>query len=369
MPTTPNLSALASRIALAVVTLVAFPAWSQAPVCSQEPDRHGTSTVCRFPFARAVAQWTVPPGVTSVAVLAHGAKGGSTVCHGGGVGAIVHGDFTVTPGETLSVLVGGTGMDLKGRNPNNGAGGGGGSFVWRGGGPISLTNVMAVGAGGGGAGCEGGPPRGGAFQPGGGALNGVGGDRTSGVAGTGGQGGGGGDTYKLAPPSPGKGGGGGGGILSDGKSAAYFAVLAGRLPDDTGGKGGKSIASGGDGGLGGFAFAAQADSRGERDAVSGSIGGIGGYGGGGGGGGWFDGQIQARCTGRYAGGGGGGGGYSGGGGGYSAHGSICGKTGFGGGGGGSFVAKDTTSTPTMRAGDIKYNDGWVWIGYHTLKPK
>ncbi|QJR12763.1 hypothetical protein DSM104443_03856 [Usitatibacter rugosus] len=345
------------RTSLAVLALCAtIPAWAQT--C--RPER--TNTVCEFAYDKPVIQkWTVPAGVTKVTILAHGARGGDGGCHGGGIGAIVVAeDFPVKPGEVLSVLVGQQGQPapLPRWNTSNGAGGGGGSFVWRGDGAASLQNVLVAAGGGGGAGCEG-EPRGAAFHASGGAFNGVGGDRTSGIAGTGGGGGGGGDTFRIGN-SPGTGGGGGGGIVGEGRQGAYFAVIAGREPDPQAGKGGKSIASGGAGGDGGF----QEHPPGrDKGPLPNSVGGYGGFGGGGGGGGWNDNKVPGNCQGRFAGGGGGGGGYSGGGGGYSKAGGTCAKTGHGGGGGGSFAAAGAQRGVTMKAGDRKYANGFVWIAY------
>lgn len=58
-----------------------------------------------FNFTGALQLFTVPSGVTSVVVNASGAQGGL----GGGQGAAITGTFAVTPGEVLSVIVGGQG--------------------------------------------------------------------------------------------------------------------------------------------------------------------------------------------------------------------------------------------------------------------
>ncbi|MBX7219549.1 MAG: putative Ig domain-containing protein [Blastocatellia bacterium] len=207
-----------------------------------------------FNYTGSLQTYTVPPGVTSIKIVAAGAQGGSvsvSCAATGGLGARMEGDFSVTPGENLSILVGQQGL-------TNGAdaGGGGGTFV------VRTGNVPLIVAGGGG-----------------GATNNIGncgGNRdglnatvtTSGTAsgnglvagGINGNGGG---------ASSGS-GGGGGGFLTNGTAGTGLA-----------GNNGKSYLNGGAGGTGN-----------NND--------FGGYGGGGAG--WFTG-----------GNGGGGGGYSGGG--------------------------------------------------------
>ena len=218
------------------------------------PSAGGSSGAATFNYTGAIQTWTVPAGVTSVNLNAVGAQGGSVTvaCAAtGGLGARMRGDFAVTPGEVLSIMVGQQGL-------TNGAdaGGGGGTFIVRG----ASTALLVAGGGGGASNDIGncGPNR-----------NGVNATiTTSGTAsgngavagGTAGNGGG---------ASNGS-GGGGGGFLTDG-------VAGSGLP----GNNGKSYLNGGAGGNGN-----------NND--------FGGYGGGGAG--WFTG-----------GNGGGGGGYSGGG--------------------------------------------------------
>lgn len=197
--------------------------------------------------------YTVPAGVTSIHIDASGAQGGSvsTTCAAtGGLGARMTGDFTVTPGEILSIMVG-----QQGLTNGSDAGGGGGTFV------VRTGNVLLVAAGGGG-GASNNIGQCGSNRDG---LNAT--ITTSGTAsgngvvagGTSGNGGG---------ASTGS-GGGGGGFLTDGVAGTGLAN-----------NNGKSYLNGGAGGTGN-----------NND--------FGGYGGGGAG--WFTG-----------GNGGGGGGYSGG---------------------------------------------------------
>lgn len=222
-----------------------------APIDSNTCTSSGSMT---FNYTGSMQTYTVPAGVTSIRVDASGAQGGSvtTSCAAtGGLGARMIGDISVTPGEVISILVGG-----QGNSNGADAGGGGGTFV------VRVGNVPLVVAGGGG-----------------GATNNIGSCgsnrngldatiTTSGTAsanglvagGTGGNGGG---------ASSGS-GGGGGGFLTDGTAGTGLAN-----------NNGKSYLNGGIGGTGN-----------NNDG--------GGYGGGGAG--WFTG-----------GNGGGGGGYSGGG--------------------------------------------------------
>ncbi|WLR46547.1 HYR domain-containing protein [Halobacillus litoralis] len=266
----------------------------------------------------------VPDNVCRVTIQAIGARGGNTGPNEGGAGASLKGDFTVTPGEILSVLVGEAGMDTNA----SGAGGGGGSFVWRGSGYGALNNssLLLAAGGGGGAGVRtpgksgsiiadglpgfnGGDDDGGEAGEGGTSLNGgpggAGGGIGSGDGMMGGPGFGGGGGGAGGSNVDGGGGGGAGvsGFGGEGGDGGFFAF--GR-----GGEGGQSIVNGGAGGPGG---------SGDDGA-----GGNGGFGGGAGGGG--DGNSLDD------GGGGGAGGFAGGGGG--------GGNGGGGGGAGSYNAGD-----------------------------
>ena len=223
---------------------------------------------------------TVPSRATTARITAIGAQGGNgTGSTTGGLGASLQGDFSVTPGEILTILVGQRGGDGV---VEAGGGGGGGSFVWRGMGVAALTLsslLIAAGAGGGGGDVDdttGFPGRDAMTGP-----NGTGGNPQGGAGGVNGMGGGAGAES-----------GGGAGIFSDGGD-----------PGSGNAQGGTAINAGGAGGTG--------------INLVGFIGGNGGFGGGGGAGD----------------GGGGAGGFSGGGGGNALSGSDA-----GGGGGGSFNA-------------------------------
>jgi hypothetical protein len=190
-------------------------------------------------------------------ITAFGAEGGTTGAYNiGGDGAEIGGDFTLTAGAVLSIVVGGEGTN---------SGGGGGSFVIETyNGSISLDDPLVIAGGGGGANSAGGTHNGDGGQIG-----------TSGSAGTGASAGSGGATGMGGSP---------------GVNAALF------------GDGGGGGYSGGAGGTGTSATAGAGHGSGYAGGTAGRGGGVGGYGGGGGG--------------SY--GGGGGGGYSGGGGGVYA---------------------------------------------------
>lgn len=193
--------------------------------------------------------FTVPSNVCAVRIRAVGARGGNVLNFTGGLGAEVIGTFPVTPGETLTVLVGGAGIDS---NVGNSAGGGGGSFVWRGNGFLDLAanpmgNLLIAAGGGGGGGISGSGGSGGNNSSGNvhggaggfsiivGGAGGIGGigttiNGTNGGFGGGGGGGGGGEF----PPAGG--GGGGGGFAGGGGGGAL-----GFFPPPAGGGGGSSF--------------------------------------------------------------------------------------------------------------------------------
>ncbi|WP_436794870.1 glycine-rich protein [Actinospongicola halichondriae] len=78
-----------------------------------------------FSFTGSAVEWTVPEGVTEITVEAFGAQGGTSAVAGfdddsgiesveagtGGLGGVTTATIAVTPGETLSLAVGGRGGD------------------------------------------------------------------------------------------------------------------------------------------------------------------------------------------------------------------------------------------------------------------
>lgn len=234
-------------------------------------------------------------------IEAYGAQGGS-ITYAGGLGAKMAGDFTLTAGTVLKILVGQAGINgLPTYNSDaqqSGGTGGGGSFV------STLTNTALIVAGGGG---------GSSLQGSGGGVNATGAGGTVGINGldgggataSGGINGTGGLTYNW---SGWHGGTGGGGFTGDGvnNSAGFTTYGTSNTP-------GLAFVNGGAGGTGG------------------SSGRPGGFGGGG----------ASGFTGA------GGGGYSGGG-----AGTLTG--GVGGGGGGSYNAgSNQANVSATNSGDGK----------------
>ena len=119
-----------------------------------------TQTVT-FNYTGAVQTWVVPPCVTSINVVAAGAKGGGAV---GGNGARITATIAVTPGQTLNIYVGGMGTCGNNSGGWNGGGtgyasnpanvtynscGGGGATDIRIGGTALANRVIVAGGGGG----------------------------------------------------------------------------------------------------------------------------------------------------------------------------------------------------------------------------
>ncbi len=155
---------------------------------------HAQTTVT-FPYSGSLQNWTVPTGVTSVTVKLWGAGGGGSDGSGGS-GAFLKGTLTVTPGNTLYIIVGGGGKFSNTAVSAGGYGGGGasgGKYGASGGGYSGIFNTstpsqasaLAIAAGGGGGGYYGDSTYGG----GGGATTGSNGGNGSNTAYTSGRGG------------------------------------------------------------------------------------------------------------------------------------------------------------------------------------
>ncbi|WP_139923110.1 tail fiber domain-containing protein [Hymenobacter sp. DG01] len=221
--------------------------WTDAVVGLSASANANGPKVLTFNFTGASQTWTVPPNVTSVQVDIAGARGRTidncSNCYRGGRGGRVQATLAVTPGQVLTIEVGGD----RGYNPStlyqdggyNGGGrgsepGGGATDIRIGG--TALSNRVLVAGGGGGSGYY---ARGG---PGGGLVGGDGllptGSNPTGTPGTGGTqtaGGATGGTQQqycycgTSPAGPGVGGsltggtswgaaGGGGGYYGGGMS-------------------------------------------------------------------------------------------------------------------------------------------------------
>ncbi len=247
-----------------------------------------------YRFTGTIKTFTATNG-GSYLIKAYGGQGGSAYNGVGGLGAEVEGDFTLTAGETLKIVVGGVGGAGYG---HDGGGGGGGTFVIETNGAAVVQKLLVAG-GGGGAGFV--------FLAGNNGGAGYASPAGSGVAGTGGAG------------ATGKGYGGGGGGGYKGGAGAGFGGTAGSaygLPGyDASNRTSNPSSNGSYAGGAGYTSAGNSGN------------GHGAFGGGGGGG--------------FSGGGGGGGGFGGGNGGaaYYHAGSTAGYHGggaYGGQGGGSF---------------------------------
>ncbi|MGN6757287.1 MAG: glycine-rich protein, partial [Thermomicrobiales bacterium] len=102
-------------------------------------------TTCTFDYTGAAQTWTVPDGVTQVTLDVFGAQGGYEAAQGG-QGGRATATVAVTPGETLTIVVGGAGHSpFNGSDALGGFNGGG-----NGGAPYNLPTAY-YGSGGGGA--------------------------------------------------------------------------------------------------------------------------------------------------------------------------------------------------------------------------
>ena len=214
--------------------------------------------VSNLGFTDLVQMWTVPVGVTSITVNLRGAQGGRGANDGigtgasGGSGGMVTGTLAVTPGETLTIYLGGAGADGTrasgagggvggsgsggvyggGRGGNAGSGGSSGGGGGGGGAAVLMrgTTVLAVAGGAGGGGGAGNGDTSGFFWTA--RAGDGGGGYTSGYLGTGTTGQNGVD--RGSPDGAGSGGGGGG----------YLGGLGGSLKtnlnSDNGGNGGSA---------------------------------------------------------------------------------------------------------------------------------
>ncbi|RTQ51569.1 tail fiber domain-containing protein [Hymenobacter gummosus] len=206
-----------------------------------------------FNFTGGPQTYRVPLGVTKLAVDLAGGAGSTNIVGGtfqeGGRGGRVQATLTVTPGQELTIYVGGNG-NYGGNNNNNGGGGGGTD--------ISIGGTRVLVAGGGGA--AGQPGRygpgwgtGSPGGPGGGTVGGAGAGAAGGQGGTGTGPGAGGANAGLyyTPGNSGAGaiggspvslydavsGGGGGGYYGGGSGGAGYYGAA------SGGGGGSSYAA------------------------------------------------------------------------------------------------------------------------------
>jgi hypothetical protein len=242
-------AAALGAVVFATSLVTSGPVASAAPV-GPSCNTAGGIVTCTFLPIGAMVPWVVPAGVTSVRALVIGGKGGSSGAVAGGNSSISYGTFTVTPGETLQISVGGNaagstaGWNGGGAGTGGAGGGGGASDIRKGG--SALANRIIIAGGGGGAG--------------GSTVNGTGGaGGTAGIIGSAGS---------SATGFAANGGGGGGGLSAGGAGGAAVAPSAEWMPTPplvgTGGSGSSGQggtwtpdvppASGGGGGGGGGRF-------------------------------------------------------------------------------------------------------------------
>src|SRR4029077_6179623 len=121
------------------LTASLFAIGAGAPIAGASP------TMVDFAYTGAVQTWVVPAGVTQATFDVQGAQGGDNTGDGcgdtGGMGGRARATIAVTPGDTISIYVGGRG----GPADTAGVGGAGG---FDGGGPGG-TGVEGTGGGGG----------------------------------------------------------------------------------------------------------------------------------------------------------------------------------------------------------------------------
>jgi hypothetical protein len=264
-----------------------------------------------FNVVGGIQYWAVPKDGT-YRIEAFGAQGGQNNSYTTttGYGARIRGDFTLTKGEIIRILVGQQGSTLSSTCAS--ASGGGGSFVVRT--PYNTNqSILVIAGGGGGYGTNPGTAIGGTV-----ANNGTNDGAGSTAGGTGGNGG---NQPSAAPCSIIYVSGSGGGFFTNGGGPS-----GGPGSGDTGG--GFSFTNGGNGG----------------DRLRGTNGSN-----------YLDGGFGGGGMGNY--GAGAGGGYSGGGGGL---GSSCNcATWYGGGGGGSY----NNGTNRSETGNTRTGDGQVIITF------
>jgi hypothetical protein len=212
-----------------------------------------TTVTCIFAYTGSSYSWTVPSLISTLNVVADGAKGGSLL---GGAAAGAGGEYTATltgysAGTTLTIFPGGAGAVSAGGLNNSGAGGNGGGLTTLksggGGGASSVlvgSHALVVAGGGGGAGA-------------GGAAGGAGGNG-AGSSGTGNAGQGGYGTAALSGQpgfagSTGPSNGDGGSPLAGCTGAAVYGGVGTHWNGGVGGGGtGLNCPSFGGGGGGGY---------------------------------------------------------------------------------------------------------------------
>lgn len=244
------------KIRQLVMTVGALAALSTAPQAQAQLPACSAGTAQSFGATGAVQSYTIPPGATSLVIIANGASGGKAkFAFAPRTGAHIAALVPAPSLAMLNVIVGVAG----GSSGSYAGGGGGGSFVYT---PSGTLLVAAGGGGGAGYSDSGNDAQ----------LGQNGGNAVVPPAGAGGAGGTAGDGGVGGISTSGYNGGGGGGFLSAGIDGV----------DGLSGKGGDRISSPGD--AAGGAGSANGGFGGGGGAGQTGGGGGGGYSGGGGGG-------------------------------------------------------------------------------------
>jgi hypothetical protein len=241
----------------------------------------GTNLAGNVTVNGGIQSWTVP-STGSYRISAFGAQGGGAF---GGLGAQIEGDFNLTAGQVINILVGQQGQTQAGQ-PNS-VGGGGGTFVVLTPGTSNADILVIAGGGGGSASNAYASTANGSIT-----NNGNNGVVATGVSSPNGAGGiaGNGGSKSVSGCSLDR-GSGGGGFFTNGESICQSSGVGnGGLAFVNGGAGGSGFGPGASGGFGGGGATWQTGFRGS--------GGGGGYSGGGAG------QINSNSP-NHAGGGGG----------------------------------------------------------------
>lgn len=265
-----------------------------------------------FSFTGGVQTWTVPAGITSITIKTQGASGGlaSSAVNSAGGGAVIEADYTVVPGQLVTILVGGRGL-----NGDFESGGGGSTAVY-------INGVLKMVAGGGG----------GEDNTGNGGVGVAANDGTNG------------NPLNASTSCPAQHiNDSRGGTAGNGGFAGEFCAA-----NNNGGGGGGGLNSAGGGKTGNYG-------GGQQGSITGGNGGVAGTGGAAGGWGWSGGGgADDRES-------GGGGGYAGGGGG--------GESGFPGGGGSFSDATNRTASFTANGTlTTTAQDGLVTICHLSTLP-
>ena len=104
-----------------------------------------------FTASNGIQTWTVPATGT-YRIVAKGAQGAPYSATAGGVGAVIQGDFSLTQGQTIKILVGQTARPPAARSGRNGSGGGGTFVVKSNVSTPSTADILVIAGGGGGCG-------------------------------------------------------------------------------------------------------------------------------------------------------------------------------------------------------------------------